>query len=199
MVMLEHEILQSVLKPARYTGGEWNAVRKNHGEVACTFALALPDVYEVGMSNLGLAILYGILNAREDTAAERVYAPWTDMEREMREHHIPLFSLESHEEIRKFDFLGFSLQYEMVFSNVLNMLDLAGIPLFAKERSEEMPFVVGGGPCAYNVEPVTDFFDFFVIGEGEAVLGEVVDVFAAWKGEGKPDGRRGFLERLRAP
>ena len=196
MVTLEHEVLQSVLKPARYTGGEWNAVRKPRETVKCTFALALPDVYEVGMSNLGLAILYGILNQREDTAAERVYAPWTDMEKEMRERGIPLFSLESREEIRNFDFLGFSLQYEMIYSNVLNMLDLAGIPLFAKDRAEDMPFVVGGGPCVYNAEPVTDFFDFFVIGEGEVVLGEVTDAFIAWKADGKPGGRRGFLERL---
>ncbi len=196
MVTLEHEVLQSVLKPARYTGGEWNAVRKDLDRVSCRFALALPDVYEVGMSNLGLAILYSILNQREDTAAERVYAPWTDMEKEMRERSIPLFSLESHEEIRTFDFLGFSLQYEMIFSNVLNMLDLAGISLHAADRGDEEPFVAGGGPCAYNVEPVTDFFDFFVIGEGEVVLGDVVDEFIRWKDEGRPGGRREFLKRL---
>ena len=196
MVTLDHEVLQSVLKPARYTGGEWNAVRKAHGDVECTFALSMPDVYEVGMSNLGLAILYDVLNRREDTAAERVYAPWTDMEDEMRRLNVPLFSLESREKIRNFSFLGFSLQYEMSFTNVLNMLDLAGIPLYQKERGDDMPFVVGGGPCVYNVEPVTDFFDFFVIGEGEVVLGEVVDAFISWKREGKPGGRKGFLESL---
>ncbi len=196
MVTLEHELLQSVLKPARYTGGEWNAVRKDPETVSCRFALALPDVYEVGMSNLGLAILYGILNQRTDTAAERVYAPWIDMEKEMRVKDIPLFSLESHDEIRNFDFLGFSLQYEMIFTNVLNMLDLAGIPLHSADRREEDPFIVGGGPCAYNVEPVTDFFDFFVIGEGEVVLGEVVDAFSRWKEEGRPGGRKEFLKRL---
>ena len=195
-VKLPHGLLQAVEKPARYTGGEWNSVKKDARSVECRFALALPDVYEVGMSNLGLAILYGILNRREDTAAERVYAPWMDMEEEMRRRGIPLFSLESREEIRRFDFLGFSLQYEMIDTNVLNMLDLAGIPLLASERGEDMPFVVGGGPCAYNSEPVADFFDFFVIGEGEAVICEVVDAFVAWKKAGRPGGRRGFLERL---
>ncbi|WP_315443463.1 TIGR03960 family B12-binding radical SAM protein [uncultured Selenomonas sp.] len=196
MVQLDHSILQSVLKPARYTGGEWNAVRKDWDGVRCKFALALPDVYEVGMSNLGLAILYEILNRRMDTMAERVYAPWVDMEEKMREREIPLFSLESRRPIAEFDFLGFSLQYEMIYSNVLNMLDLAGIPLYARERSEEMTFVVGGGPCVYNVEPVADFFDFFVIGEGEEVVPEICDVFITWDTEGRPEGRKGFLKRL---
>ena len=196
MVQLDHSILQSVLKPARYTGGEWNAVRKDWDGVRCKFALALPDVYEVGMSNLGLAILYEILNRRMDTVAERVYAPWVDMEEKMREREIPLFSLESRRPIAEFDFLGFSLQYEMIYSNVLNMLDLAGIPLYARERSEEMTFVVGGGPCVYNVEPVADFFDFFVIGEGEEVVPEICDVFITWDTEGRPEGRKGFLKRL---
>ena len=196
MVQLDHSILQSVLKPARYTGGEWNAVRKDWDGVRCKFALALPDVYEVGMSNLGLAILYEILNRRMDTMAERVYAPWVDMEEKMREREIPLFSLESRRPIAEFDFLGFSLQYEMIYSNVLNMLDLAGIPLYARERSEEMTFIVGGGPCVYNVEPVADFFDFFVIGEGEEVVPEICDVFITWDTEGRPEGRKGFLKRL---
>ena len=196
MVQLDHSILQSVLKPARYTGGEWNAVRKDWDSVQCRFALALPDVYEVGMSNLGLAILYEILNRRVDIAAERVYAPWIDMEEKMRERGIPLFSLESRRPIRAFDFLGFSLQYEMIYSNVLNMLDLADIPLYADERGEDMPFVVGGGPCVYNVEPIADFFDFFVIGEGEEVVPEICDAFIAWEREGRVGGRRGFLTRL---
>ncbi|WP_315437037.1 TIGR03960 family B12-binding radical SAM protein [uncultured Selenomonas sp.] len=196
MVQLDHSILQSVLKPARYTGGEWNAVRKDWDSVQCRFVLALPDVYEVGMSNLGLAILYEILNRRVDIAAERVYAPWIDMEEKMRERSIPLFSLESRRPIRAFDFLGFSLQYEMIYSNVLNMLDLADIPLYADERGEDMPFVVGGGPCVYNVEPIADFFDFFVIGEGEEVVPEICDAFIAWEKEGRVGGRRGFLTRL---
>ena len=198
MVQLDHSILQSVLKPARYTGGEWNAVRKDWDSVRCRFALALPDVYEVGMSNLGLAILYEILNRRADILAERVYAPWVDMEARMRARGIPLFALESRREIKEFDFLGFSLQYEMIYSNVLNMLDLAGIPIYARDRGTDVPFVVGGGPCVYNVEPVADFFDFFVIGEAEEVILELADAFIAWAGAGRPDGRRGFLTRLLA-
>ena len=196
MVQLDHSILQSVLKPARYTGGEWNAVHKEWSSVHCKIALALPDVYEVGMSNLGLAILYEILNRRADIAAERVYAPWVDMEEKMRERGIPLFSLESRRPIAEFDFLGFSLQYEMIYSNVLNMLDLVGTPLYAHERGDDMPFVMGGGPCVYNVEPIADFFDFFVIGEGEEVLLEICDAFIAWDSAGRAGGRRGFLTRL---
>ena len=198
MVQLDHSILQAVLKPARYTGGEWNAVRKDWDTVRCKFALALPDVYEVGMSNLGLAILYEILNRRADIAAERVYAPWVDMEEQMREKGLPLFSLESRRPIATFDFFGFSLQYEMIYSNVLNMLDLAGIPLYAKERGDDMPFVIGGGPCVYNVEPIADFFDFFVIGEGEEVVLEIADAFIAWDAAGRMGGRAGFLTRLLA-
>lgn len=195
MVKLEPKILQAVEKPARYTGHEWNAVIKEHACVDCTFALALPDVYEVGMSNLGLKILYEVLNQRSDTAAERVYAPWTDMEEKMREAHLPLFSLETFTEIGKFDFLGFSLQYEMIYTNVLNMLDLSGIPVWAAERDENMPFIVGGGPCVYNTEPIAAFFDLFIIGEGEEVISELVDVFIHWKTAGRPGGRRGFLLR----
>lgn len=196
MVHLDPSVLQSVEKPARYTGSEWNAVIKDHADVRCTFALALPDVYEVGMSNLGLAILYEILNSRADIAAERVYAPWTDMEKIMREQGIPLYSLETKTEIKNFSFLGFSLQYEMIYSNVLNMLDLAGIPLHATERTMDDPFVVGGGPCVYNVEPIAAFFDFFVVGEGEEVITEICDVYETWKANGCPDGRRGYLRRL---
>ena len=193
---IPNDVLNRVLKPARYTGGEFNAIIKDHNDVNCKFALALPDVYEVGMSNLGLAILYNILNKREDTACERAYAPWTDMEAEMRQLNMPLFASESKVAIKDFDFLGFSLQYEMIFTNVLNMLDLAGITLKANERSEDEPFIVGGGPCVYNVEPMADFFDFFVIGEGEEVLNDVIDIFIDWKNAGKQGGRRGFLERL---
>ncbi|MFC2468879.1 MAG: B12-binding domain-containing radical SAM protein, partial [Negativicutes bacterium] len=158
MVKLTPDLLGAVTKPARYTGNEWNVIRKDWSKVSCTVALSMPDVYEVGMSNLGLKILYEVLNRRDDTAAERVYAPWVDMEAAMRERQLPLFSLETFTEIRRFDFLGFSLQYEMIYTNVLNMLDLAGISLRAAERTEDMPFVVGGGPCVYNVEPVADFF-----------------------------------------
>ena len=195
MVKLEQEMLQAVEKPARYTGGEWNAQPKASAAVLCRIALAMADVYEVGMSNLGLKILYEILNRRDDIAAERVYAPWLDMEEEMRRRGIPLFSLETFREISSFDILGFSLQYELLITNTLNMLDLAGLPLHAAERTNEQPFVIGGGPCVYNTEPIADFFDFFVLGDGEEIVVEVCDALIAWKKEGRPDGRRGFLHR----
>ena len=195
MVKLEQEMLQAVEKPARYTGGEWNAQPKDSAAVLCRIALAMADVYEVGMSNLGLKILYEILNRRDDIAAERVYAPWLDMEEEMRRRGIPLFSLETFREISSFDILGFSLQYELLITNTLNMLDLAGLPLHAAERTDEQPFVIGGGPCVYNTEPIADFFDFFVLGDGEEIVVEVCDALIVWKKEGRPDGRRGFLRR----
>ena len=195
MVKLEQEMLQAVEKPARYTGGEWNAQPKDSAAVLCRIALAMADVYEVGMSNLGLKILYEILNRRDDIAAERVYAPWLDMEEEMRRRDIPLFSLETFREVSSFDILGFSLQYELLITNTLNMLDLAGLPLHAAERTDEQPFVIGGGPCVYNTEPIADFFDFFVLGDGEEIVVEVCDALIAWKKEGRPNGRRGFLRR----
>ena len=195
MVKLEQEMLQAVEKPARYTGGEWNAQPKASAAVLCRIALAMADVYEVGMSNLGLKILYEILNRRDDIAAERVYAPWLDMEEEMRRRGISLFSLETFREVSSFDILGFSLQYELLITNTLNMLDLAGLPLHAAERTDEQPFVIGGGPCVYNTEPIADFFDFFVLGDGEEIVVEVCDALIAWKKEGRPDGRRGFLRR----
>ena len=183
-------------KPARYTGGEFNSVTKNFDATACRIVLALPDVYEVGMSNLGLAILYSILNRRADTLCERVYAPWIDAEKILREENMPLFALESKRPVKNFDFLGFSLQYEMIYTNVLNMLDLAKISLHSSERGEDEPFIVGGGAGVYNVEPVADFFDFFIVGEGEEIFGEVVEEFIAWKNSGKVGGRRGFLQNL---
>ena len=195
-INLPYEVLQKVTKPVRYTGGEFGSVLKNWDDVACHMVLALPDVYEVGMSNLGLSILYGIMNSRADTLCERVYAPWIDMEDEMRQRNIPLFALESKRAIKDFDFLGFSLQYEMIFTNVLNMLDLAGISINAVDRAKDEPFIIGGGPCVYNVEPIADFFDFFVVGEGEEVLSEVADKFIAWKNAGKIGGREGFLREL---
>ena len=195
MVKLEQEMLQAVEKPARYTGGEWNTQPKDSAAVLCRIALAMADVYEVGMSNLGLKILYEILNRRDDVAAERVYAPWLDMEEEMRRRGVPLFSLETFQEISSFDVIGFSLQYELLITNTLNMLDLAGIPLHAAERAEAHPFVIGGGPCVYNTEPIADFFDFFVLGDGEEIVVEVCDALIAWKKAGRPDGRRGFLRR----
>lgn len=171
------EILPRVQKPARYTGGEFNAVLKDHGNTEVKFALAFPDTYEIGMSNLGLRILYHILNSREDTLAERVFAPWTDMEAEMRLHNLPLYTLESGTPLADFDIIGFSLGYELSYTNVLNMLDLAGIPVLAAERGDEYPLIIGGGCCMYNPEPLADFFDVIVIGEGEEVINEVVDTY----------------------
>lgn len=179
------DILPRVMKPARYTGGEFNAVIKGHDSVDVTFALAFPDTYEIGMSNLGLRILYHILNARPDVAAERVFAPWTDMEAEMRQHGIPLFALESKMPAKDFDIIGFSLGYELSYSNVLNMLDLSGIPLLSADRGDEFPLVIAGGCCTYNPEPMADFIDAFVIGEGEDVICEIVDAVKQHKGAAK--------------
>ncbi len=196
MVKLDPAMIHAVNKPARYTGNEFNAIQKDHAQVQCTFALALPDVYEVGMSNLGLKILYEILNKRGDTAAERVYTPWIDMEAKMRENKIPLYSLETFTPLSQFDFVGFSLQYEMIYTNILNMLDLANIPLFAAERKDSDPFIVGGGPCVYNTEPIAEFFDFFIVGEGEEIIVEVVECYIQWKKDGCAQGRQGLLKRL---
>ena len=193
MNKLSPSILQTVSKPARYTGGEVNAIHKDLSTVDCKFALSMPDVYEVGMSNLGLKILYEIINNRPDTAAERVYTPWPDMEEKMRENKIPLYSLESYTPLNEFNFIGFTLQYELSYTNILNMLDLADIPLFANDRSNGMPFIVGGGPCVYNVEPIADFFDFFILGEGEEVINDVISAFITWKKETSTCNRQEFL------
>ena len=147
MIKISPAVLQSVSKPARYTGGEVNAVHKDHRMISCKFALSMPDVYEVGMSNMGLKILYEILNRRSDTVAERVYTPWPDMEMKMRENHIPLYGLESFTPLKNFDFIGFSLQYELIYTNILNMLDMSDIPVWAEDRRDEDPFIIGGGPC----------------------------------------------------
>jgi len=170
---LDH-ILPKVAKPARYSGGEWNSVVKDWDRTEVKVALAYPDVYEVGMSNLGLMVLYDILNREEGILAERVYAPWVDMEEAMRRAGIPLYSLESRRPLIEFDIIGFSLQYELNYTNVLNMLNLAGISPLAAERGDTDPLIIGGGSCAYNAEPLADFFDLFVIGEGEEVLLELV-------------------------
>lgn len=175
------QILPLVKKPARYAGGEWNAVRKDWETVEYRVAFAFPDVYEVGMSHLGLQILYDIVNRRSDTLMERVFAPWTDMEEKMREGGLPLFALESRRPLLDFDMVAFTLQYEMSFSNVLNMLDLAGIPRDSGRRTDGFPLIVAGGPCAYNPEPLADFIDVFVIGEGEEAIGELLDVLIKLK------------------
>lgn len=175
--ILTDEILLKVSKPARYIGGEFNSVVKAHKNLRCKVALAFPDVYEVGMSHLGLKILYSILNDRQDIACERVFAPWFDMEALMRERKIPLWTLETKSPLKEFDIVGFSLQYELSYTNVLNMLDLAGIPLFSSQRDGFDPVVIGGGPCVFNPEPIADYFDCFVIGDGEEVILEIADIF----------------------
>ena len=195
MIQLDTAWLQHVSKPARYTGGEWNSIVKNHDEVDVTMALAFPDVYEVSMSHLGIKILYSLLNERADVAAERVFAPWVDMEEEMRKRHIPLFSLETKTPAKDFDLLGFTLQYEMSYTNILNMLDLAGIPFYAKDRDLSFPLLLAGGPCAYNIEPIADFFDIVSIGESEEWLNEFVDLYKAEKAAGFPGGKESFLRK----
>lgn len=182
---LSDEILLSVEKPARYIGGEINMVKKNPSKVDIRFCMCFPDVYEIGMSHLGIQILYDMLNLREDTYCERVYSPWMDLDKIMREQNIPLFALESQEPVRDFDFLGITLQYEMCYTNILQILDLSGIPLRAKDRKEGDIFVIGGGPCAYNPEPIADFFDIFYIGEGETVYDELLDTYKEWKASGR--------------
>lgn len=186
--------LMHIQKPARYIGGEWNSVVKDHDSVDLHVALAFPDVYEVAMSHLGLKIIYSVINKRSDALAERVYAPWVDMEALMKEKQIPLYTLESRCPVRDFDVLGFTLPYEMCYTNVLNMLHLAGIPLRTADRTEEDP-VVAGGPCVYNAEPVADFFDLFFIGEAEESMGEFLETLKMWKREGRPGGRKEFLRR----
>ncbi len=193
-VIVPSALLNRVVKPSRYTGQEWNTIVKEQSKVDVSFALAFPDVYEVGMSYLGYKILYHILNGRQEVAAERVYAPWVDMEEQMRNSNIPLFSLESFRPLGEFDFVGFTLQYEMSYSNILNMLDLGGIPLLACDRNETQSFVVGGGPCVYNPEPLADFFDIFLIGEAEELILEIVDCYKQWKQSGRSGGRAGFLK-----
>ncbi|PKO23447.1 MAG: B12-binding domain-containing radical SAM protein [Chloroflexi bacterium HGW-Chloroflexi-1] len=186
-------ILPTVTMPARYTGGEWNSIVKDWDAAQVRLVLAYPDVYQVGMSNLGLMILYDIVNRRPDCLAERVYAPWVDMEAAMRQAGIPLYSLESRHPLREFDVLGFTLPYELNFSNVLNMLDLAGLPVLAAERGADWPLVIGGGVGAVNAEPLADFFDAFAIGDGEEVILEILNACARAK-----ESRAGKLELLRA-
>ncbi len=189
---LSDEILLSIQQPARYIGGEINEVIKDPESVDIRFAMCFPDVYDIGMSHLGIQILYDLFNRRDDVYCERVYSPWTDLDRIMREQDIPLFALESQDPIREFDFLGITLQYEMCYTNVLQVLDLSRIPLHAADRGEECPIVIGGGPCAYNPEPLADFFDLFYIGEGETVYYELFDRYKENKRAG--GSRKDFLE-----
>ena len=185
MNKISDDILYKVEKPSRYTGGELNEIIKNPAEADIRFAFCFPDVYEVGMSHLGSRILYHTLNAREDTYCERAFAPWPDMEVQLRKNHIPLFTLETKDSLSEFDILGFTLQYEMSFTNILNMINMAGITIRASERGEDEPIVMAGGPCAYNPEPLYDIVDFFEIGEGEEMMNDVLDVYKKYKGKGK--------------
>lgn len=188
------KVLRKVEKPARYIGMEKNSVKKDLNKVKVKFAFAFPDIYEVGMSHLGLHILYNLINEGEDFACERVFAPWVDMEEEMIKEGIPLFSLENREPVKNFDFVGFTLQYEMSYTNIINMLHLGEIPILSKERDENDPFVIAGGPCAYNPEPIADIIDLFVIGEGEEVILEILEAYKEFKNrKGK---RKEFLKEV---
>jgi radical SAM family uncharacterized protein/radical SAM-linked protein len=190
MLALPPSLLRSVSKPARYTGGEWNSVSKvlpADPRQLTRFAFCFPDTYEIGMSNLALRIFYSLLNERADTWCERFFAPWKDMEAKMRQAGLPLFSLESRTPLAEFDFVGFTIQYELAFTNVLNMLDLGGVPLLSCERGETQPLVIAGGPAAFNLEPMADFFDMILIGEGEEMIVELLNLYRGYKTAGRPD------------
>ena len=191
---LSDEILMAVDKPSRYIGNEINMVVKDPDQVEIRFAMCFPDVYEIGMAYLGNQILYDMFNRREDTWCERVYSPWPDLDRVMREQNIPLFALESQSPIRDFDFLGITIQYEMCYTNILQILDLAGIPLLSRDRKKGEPFVIGGGPCSYNPEPIADFFDIFYIGEGEEKYAELLELYKEYRNSDMT--RREFLIRV---
>ena len=190
---LSDDILMTVDKPARYIGNEVNSVMKDPESVDIRFAMCFPDVYEIGMSHLGIQILYDMFNRREDVWCERVYSPWRDVDKIMREQNIPLFALESQEPIKNFDFLGITIQYEMCYTNILQILDLSGMALKACDREETDPIVIGGGPCTYNPEPLAEFFDLFYIGEGETVYDQLLDVYKANKKNGGT--KKEFLEK----
>ena len=190
---LSDEILLSIEKPARYIGNEMNCVIKDKEKVDIRFAFCFPDVYEIGMSHLGMQILYHDFNRYDDVWCERVFSPWLDLDKVMREKSIPLFALESQEPVKDFDFLGFTLQYEMCYTNILQVLDLSGIPFKTVERDENDPIVIGGGPCVYNPEPIADFFDLFYIGEGEVQYRPLFDLYKECKKNG--ESRRAFLEK----
>ena len=192
-LMLSEEILMQVEKPARYIGNEVNAVMKDKKDIRVRFAMCFPDVYEIGMSHLGIQIIYDMLNSFEDVWCERVYSPWVDLDNIMRKENIPLFALESQDPIKEFDFLGITIQYEMCYTNILQILDLAGIPLLAKDRSDDDPIVIGGGPCTYNPEPICDFFDLFYIGEGETQYRTLISLYEECKEKG--EGRTAFLRK----
>ena len=189
---LNDEILMKIEKPARYIGGEVNSVYKDKESVDIRFAMCFPDVYEIGMSHLGMKILYDMFNRRDDVWCERVFSPWIDLDKMMKEEKIPLFALESQEPVRDFDFLGITIQYEMCYTNILQILELSGIPFDATDRTWEDPIVIGGGPCVYNPEPLADFFDLFYIGEGETVYDRLFNVYKEIRRRG--GSRKEFLE-----
>ena len=180
-INIPDKILRNVEKPTRYTGGEFNQVIKDKANVKASFAFCFPDVYDVGMSHLGMRILYDIINKNENYACERVFSPWPDMEKLMRENNIPLYTLETKTPVNEFDVVGFTLQYEMCYTNVLNALNLSGIPLRWKDRTDNDPLVCAGGSCTYNSAPMAPFFDFVMMGEGEELIIEVMDVIAREK------------------
>lgn len=190
---LSDDILMKVEKPARYIGNEYNAVIKDKSKVNIRFAMCFPDVYEIGMSHLGIQILYDMFNRMDDVWCERVYSPWSDLDKIMREENIPLFALESQDPVKEFDFLGITIQYEMCYTNILQILDLSGIPFSAVDRREDDPIVIGGGPCSYNPEPIADFFDIFYIGEGETRYEDLINLYKKCKEEGLS--REDFLFR----
>lgn len=181
---LSDEILMKIDKPARYIGNELNSVKKDKDKVDIRFVMCFPDVYEIGMSHLGIQILYDMFNRREDVWCERVYSPWPDLHGVLKEQQIPLFSLESQEPVKNADFLGITIQYEMCYTNILQILDLSRIPLLSKDRTWEYPLVIGGGPCTYNPEPIADFFDLFYMGEGEVQYDALLDLYKAMRKEG---------------
>ena len=190
---LSDDILMKIEKPERYIGHEVNSVIKDKEKIKVRFAMCFPDVYEIGMSHLGIQILYDMFNSMEDVWCERVYSPWLDLDAIMRSLKIPLFALESQDPVKDFDFLGITIQYEMCYTNILQILDLAQIPLSAAERGEDCPIVIGGGPCTYNPEPLADFFDIFYIGEGETQYRNLMDLYEKCKDE--KAGRTEFLRR----
>ena len=191
---LSDDILMKIDKPARYIGNELNSVKKNPASVDIRFAMCFPDVYEIGMSHLGIQILYEMFNRRADVYCERVYSPWPDLHKIMKEQKIPLFALETQDPIADFDFVGITLQYEMCYTNILQILDLGRIPIFQKDRSDSDPLIICGGPCTYNPEPVADFFDLVYLGEGEISYDALFDLYIEMK-RNKTYTREGFLRR----
>lgn len=189
------KILSNVMKPTRYTGGELNSALKNPKDVDVRFGFCFADTYEIAMSHLGLKILYHTLNDRADTFCERVFTPWPDMEEEMKKHGMKLFALESGDEVTHFDMMGFTLQYELSYSNIVHMLNMADIPVRQRDRDESYPIICAGGPCAYNCEPIADIFDFVMLGEGEELIHEVVDAYVEWKKSGKKN-KKDYLEKI---